>query len=258
MSERFFIEKPSAGEEVAFEEAESQHLAKVMRAGVGDLVVGFDGKGTEYQIELTSVGKKKVVGIVRSQAEVSREAARQLTLAVALPKGDRQRWLVEKCVELGVARLVPLLTKRGVAQPVDKAIERLRRAVIEASKQCQRNHLMVVEPGQTLAEVLTKRPSYQDGCDMDVAEGQTLEEVLTTRPAGSFLLHPSGEAIHHEAITPASDVLALIGPEGGFTDEEVAEAAAHGCQVISLGPRILRVETAALAMATLVTVGAGP
>lgn len=234
MSERFFIEHPPVAAEVAFDEAESQHLAKVMRANTGDIVIGFDGKGTEYQIELTSVGKKKVIGTVRSQAEVSREAARNLTLAVALPKGDRQRWLVEKSVELGVARLVPLLTKRGVAQPVEKAIERLRRAVIEASKQCERNHLMVVE------------------------EGQTLEEVLTTRPAASFLLHPSGEAIHHNAIVPANEVLAIIGPEGGFTDEEVAEAAAHGCQVVSLGPRILRVETAALAMATLVTALPGP
>ena len=229
MSERFFIEHPPTAAEVTFDEAESQHLAKVMRANVGDVVVGFDGKGTEYQIELTSVGKKKVVGAVRSQAEISREAARQLTLAVALPKGDRQRWLVEKCVELGVTRLVPLLTKRGVAQPVEKAIDRLRRAVVEASKQCERNHLMVVD------------------------QGQSLEEVLASRPAASFLLHPSGEAIHHDAILPAREVLALIGPEGGFTDEEVAEAAEHGCQIVSLGPRILRVETAALAMATVVT-----
>lgn len=234
MSERFFIEHPPKAAEVTFDEAESQHLAKVMRANVGDVVVGFDGKGTEYQIELTTVGKKKVVGTVRSQTEVSREASRRLTLAVALPKGDRQRWLVEKCVELGVTRLVPLLTKRGVAQPVEKAIERLRRAVIEASKQCERNHLMVVE------------------------QGQSLEEVFASRPAASYLLHPSGEAIHHDAIVPAKEVLAIIGPEGGFTDEEVAEAAEHGCQIVSLGPRILRVETAALAIATLVTALPGP
>lgn len=234
MSERFFIEHPPTAAEVTFDEAESQHLAKVMRANVGDVVVGFDGRGTEYQIELTSIGKKKVIGAIRRQAEVSREASRQLTLAVALPKGDRQRWLVEKCVELGVARLVPLLTKRGVAQPVEKAIERLRRAVIEASKQCERNRLMKVD------------------------QGQSLEEVLAARPAASFLMHPSGEALHNDSILPAKEVLAIIGPEGGFTDEEVAEAAEHGCQIVSLGPRILRVETAALAMATLVTAVPGP
>lgn len=234
MSERFFIEHLPAATEVTFDEAESQHLAKVMRANVGDVVVGFDGKGTEFQIELTSVNKKRVIGAIKTQSEVSREAARQLTLAVALPKGDRQRWLVEKCVELGVARLVPLLTKRGVAQPVEKAIERLRRAVVEASKQCERNQLMEVDPGQSL------------------------QEVLASRPTASFLLHPSGETIHYEAISPAKDVLGIIGPEGGFTDEEVALAAEHGCQVVNLGPRILRVETAALALATLVTALPGP
>ncbi|GAA4432886.1 RsmE family RNA methyltransferase [Bremerella cremea] len=234
MSERFFLDQPPVAGEVTFDEAESQHLAKVMRANVGDMVVGFDGVGIEYQIELISVGKKKVIGTVRQQEEVSREAARQLTLAVALPKGDRQRWLIEKCVELGVARLIPLLTQRGVAQPVEKAIERLRRAVIEASKQCERNVLM------------------------EVAEGQTLEQVLASQPEVALMLHPSGDAIQPATIAAAGQVLGIIGPEGGFSEEEVAQAAAAGCQVVSLGPRILRVETAALAMASLVTIPPGP
>ncbi|RCS40487.1 16S rRNA (uracil(1498)-N(3))-methyltransferase [Bremerella cremea] len=229
MSERFFLEQPPSGSEVTFAEAESQHLAKVMRAQPGDTVIGFDGTGSEYQIELTTVGKKKVVGTVRHQAEVSREAARKLTLAVALPKGDRQRWLVEKGVELGVSRLIPLLTERGVAQPVEKAIERLRRAVIEASKQCERNHLM------------------------EVGEGQTLDQVLATKPACCLVLHPSGEPLRLETIQNEEEVLAIIGPEGGLSDAEVEKAAAAGCHVVSLGPRILRVETAALAIASLTT-----
>ena len=227
MSDRFFLETPPAEEHVIFDEAESQHLAKVMRAQPGDLVTAFDGTGWEYQIELTSVGKKKVEGTILDKAEVSREPARRLTLAVALPKGDRQRWLVEKAVELGAARLIPLITKRGVAQPVEKAIERLRRAVIEASKQCRRNHLMTVESGQTLAEVLANRPEC------------------------SLLLHPTGESLTAENFRSADEIMALIGPEGGFSDEEVAQAIESGCQVISLGSRILRVETAALAIAAL-------
>ncbi|WP_158264902.1 16S rRNA (uracil(1498)-N(3))-methyltransferase [Blastopirellula marina] len=228
MSDRFFLETPPVEERVIFDEAESQHLAKVMRAQIGDLITAFDGTGWEYQIELTSVGKKKVEGAIRDKAEVSRESSRQLTLAVALPKGDRQRWLVEKAVELGVTRLIPLITKRGVAQPVEKAIERLRRAVIEASKQCRRNHLMVVEAGQTLGQVLANRPAY------------------------SLLLHPTGEPLAANTFEAANEIVALIGPEGGFSDEEVAQAVELGCQVISLGPRILRVETAALAIAALV------
>ncbi|MBI1248431.1 RsmE family RNA methyltransferase [bacterium] len=229
MSERFFLDQPPVDGQVDFDEAESQHLAKVMRANVGDIVTGFDGCGVEYSIELTTVGKKQVCGTVRHQEEISREAARQLTLAVALPKGDRQRWLVEKCVELGVSKLIPLITKRGVAQPVEKAIGRLRRAVIEASKQCERNHLMVVE------------------------QGQTLEQVLADRPEVSLVLHPTGEPLESQSIQAAGKVLAIVGPEGGLTDEEVAQASQAGCQVISLGPRILRVETAALAIATWTT-----
>lgn len=229
MSERFFLEQTPIGDEVTFAEAESQHLAKVMRAQIGDVVVGFDGSGSEYQIELTSVGKKKVIGSVRQKEEVSREAARKLTLAVALPKGDRQRWLVEKGVELGVNRMIPLITERGVAQPVEKAIERLRRAVIEASKQCERNHLMKVE------------------------EGQTLDEVLAAKPSCALVLHPSGEPVNLEVIQKGDEVLALIGPEGGFSDAEIAKAAEAGCHVVSLGKRILRVETAALAIASLTT-----
>ena len=229
MSERFFLDQAPVEGHVTFDEAESQHLAKVMRANPGDLVVGFDGRGIEYQIELTSIGKKQVSGVVRHQEELSREAARQLTLAVALPKGDRQRWLVEKCVELGVYKLIPLVTKRGVAQPVDKAIQRLRRAVIEASKQCERNRLMLVE------------------------EGETLEQVLAERPELSLVMHPTGQPLDTHLIQAAGQVLAIVGPEGGLTDEEVDQAAQAGCQAASLGPRILRVETAALAVATLTT-----
>ncbi len=81
-----------------------------------------------------------------SGAEISREPRVELTLAVALPKGERQKWLVEKLTELGAARLVPLITERGVAQPVEAAMVRLRRAVIEASKQCERNRLMEIAP----------------------------------------------------------------------------------------------------------------
>src|SRR5205823_14535109 len=81
--------------------------------------------------------------------EVSRELSFSLTLAVALPKGERQKWLIEKATELGVTRIVPLVTERGVAQPVESALDRLRRGVIEASKQCGRNRLMEIAQSKT-------------------------------------------------------------------------------------------------------------
>lgn len=236
MPDRFYLETPPAGDQVDFPEAEVQHLAKVMRVQPGDMVGAFDGSGVEYQVRIASVGKKQVRGEIVARAEVSREAAVPLTLAVALPKGERQRWLVEKCVELGVTRLIPLVTERGVAQPVTKAVERLRRTVIEASKQCGRNRLMEVDEGRALAEVLESTPAETRRLVLHPGEAP-LAEVLGYDPPGSG---------------PAP-VLALIGPEGGFTDAEVQQATQTGCRAVSLGPRILRVETAALAIAALIT-----
>jgi len=226
MSERFFLESPPKEDLVEFPEAESSHIARVMRLAPGDQVGAFDGRGNEFKIELVDVNKKRVRGRVIHATALSRESSVVVTLAVALPKGERQRWLIEKCVELGVSKLVPLITKRGVAQPVEKAIERLRRAVIEASKQCGRNHLMQVEQGTTLKELLSQL-SPEDT---------------------NLILHPSGDQTAWQPDATQS-VVGLIGPEGGFSEEEVEQATSAGCLSVSFGPRILRVETAALALA---------
>ena len=167
-----------------------------------------------------------------------------LTLGVALPKGDRQKWLVEKAVELGVARIVPLRTRRGVAQPVEQSLARLRRAVIEASKQCGRNRLLRIDAPQSW-------PDFVAG-----AAGV----------ACRVLAHPGGETVGAAAF-PAHDLsngcdgernphkmaFLAVGPEGGFEDEEAALAVAAGWRAIDLGPRILRVETAAILLAAITT-----
>jgi 16S rRNA (uracil1498-N3)-methyltransferase len=156
--------------------------------------------------------------------------ARPLTLAVALPKGERQKWLVEKLTELGVARLVPLVADRGVAEATPAALERLRRGVIEACKQCGRSLLM------------------------EIGEPATLED-LAARHAECLRLvaHPDGGAVA-DAVADAGrqPICAAVGPEGGFTDDEIARAAGLGFHRVSLGPLILRVETAAIALAARV------
>ena len=147
MSDRFFVETPITGTRAELADAEARHLTGVLRAGVGDAVTLFDGSGAEFASRILRVGKSVVELEVLERQEISRELPLDMTLAVALPKGDRQKWLVEKLVELGVTRLVPLITERGVAQPVDSALARLKRGVIEASKQCGRNKLMeIAEP----------------------------------------------------------------------------------------------------------------
>lgn len=226
MSRRFFIESPlAAGRLASLTGQEAQHLGRVLRAKAGDEVVLFDGRGAEFTAAVRNVARNEVELEVLAQVDVDREASRTIVLAVAMPKGDRQRWLVEKAVELGVQRVIPLSTQRGVAQPTSSAIRRLERAVIEASKQCGRNRLM------------------------EIADPWTLDQLLAGADETAFktIAHPTGDS----DIAPADAAIcwAAIGPEGGFTDEEVQASLDAGWKAVSFGPRILRVETAAIYVA---------
>lgn len=228
MSERFFVEQPITGSSAELVDAEAQHLAKVMRAAVGDEVVLFDGSGAQFTATITRIAKAAVTLDILERHEVNCEPRVELTLAVALPKGERQKWLVEKLTELGAARLVPLLTERGVAQPVDAALARLRRGVIEASKQCGRNRLMEIAPPQSAAEYFA---------------------IPDTSFSGPRLIaEPGGEAL---GTLPAStrQLTCAIGPEGGFTPAEVKAALDNQWRPVTLGTSILRIETAAIAIA---------
>jgi 16S rRNA (uracil1498-N3)-methyltransferase len=150
----------------------------------------------------------------------------RLEVAAPLPKGERAPFLVEKLTELGVTAFTPLETARSVVRPREAKLDRLERHVVEASKQCGRNVLMEVGPLTTWADF--------------VRRGDL--------PARRVLAHPGGAAgLAAEAV----DLAVAVGPEGGFTEEEVADALAAGWRAVALGPRILRVETAALALAVL-------
>jgi len=237
MSDRYFVESPVVSDRAVLVGAEAHHLLHVMRAKVGTRVTLFDGSGWQFDAVVGKAGRSEVELMVSSREEVNRESPIVVTLGVALPKGDRQKWLVEKVVELGVSRLVPLETARGVAQPCENALDRLRRGVIEASKQCGRNRLMEIAEPQAWPAFL----------------------VENANAACRFVAHPASRpagAIHCDPPTllPASidDTALAVGPEGGFTDAEMAIAVAQGWQSVDLGPRILRVETAAVAIAARV------
>jgi 16S rRNA (uracil1498-N3)-methyltransferase len=232
MSERFFVSSPISGGRATLFGTEAHHLSHVLRARPGEKVTLFDGSGDEFSARIESIGRSAVELEILERQSVSREARVRLTLAVALPKGERQRWLVEKAVELGVAKIIPLTTKRGVAQPTASAIERLSRSVIEASKQCGRNRLMEIG-------------APREWTELAVADAE----------ATRLLAHPGGIPLH-EAVAPIAGldqrIVAAIGPEGGFTDEEVNQGVTAGWRLVDLGPRILRVETAAIAIAVFI------
>jgi 16S rRNA (uracil1498-N3)-methyltransferase len=226
---RFFVEKIGDSPVVSVADEEAHHLIHVLRIQVGDSIVVFDGNGPEFDAEVVSIGKKDLSIRLGERRDIDRELNKRVVIAVSLPKGDRQKMLVEKLVELGASELVPLVTQRSVAQPTDSAIARLEKQVIAASKQCGRNRLMKIADAASLSD-------------------------LVSRDAGSglrLICDPSGRKSLKEFSATGDDCLVAIGPEGGFTDDELESARAHGWQVVNLGPRILRVETAAVAAAVL-------
>ncbi len=125
MSERFFSSEPIVAEHVTLDGAEAHHLIHVMRAGAGDSVTLFDDSGAEFTAQIEKAGRSAVELRIIARHVVDRELPFELSVGVALPKGDRQKWLVEKLTELGVTTLIPLETQRGVAQPNAAALGRL-------------------------------------------------------------------------------------------------------------------------------------
>jgi 16S rRNA (uracil1498-N3)-methyltransferase len=232
LSSRFHHPTPITAERATLDGPEAHHLLHVGRAAVGQGVTLFDGGGAEFAAVVEKLGRSTVELRIVERIEADRELPFTLVVGVALPKGDRQKWLVEKLTELGVTTLVPLATERGVAQPTAGALERLRRSVIEASKQCGRNRLMYVA-----------KPHAWGAWVADVPEAEDLRRLIA---------HPNGLPLCGINLTSPQPTRLAIGPEGGFADAEVADAKAAGWQSVALGPRILRVETAAIALAAAI------
>jgi len=229
MADRFYTPEALGIGEFVLTGPEAHHIANVRRFVTGDLVTLFNGDGHDYPAEVLGTGKKAVTLMILRAEPVDRELPFPLVVASALPKGDRADFLIEKLTELGVTRFMPLITTRAVVHPKQSSVEKFRRAVIEASKQCGRNRLMTVDAVQ-------EWPSFLASADL---------------PATRFVLH-TGPDLPGLAGTPGGMVIA-VGPEGGFTPAEVAAALAAGWRAASLGPRVLRVETAALAAAALMS-----
>jgi len=227
MADRYHVEQPLGPGPFLLEGSEAHHLSAVCRVRPGQQVCLFNGDGRQYPARVEAVGKRGVTLEILGVESPERELPFRLEVAVPVPKGDRAQLLVEKLTELGVSRFIPLQTARSVVHPRETKLERLQRHVIEASKQCGRNRLLQIEE-------LTTWPALCARNDL---------------PATRVLGHPGGGPL--PGSLPSGDVLVAVGPEGGFTEEEVALAQAHGWQIVSLGPRILRVETAALALAVL-------
>ena len=217
---------------------QARHALQVRRVNAGDQIVLFDGTGTEYDALIDQIEKKRLWLSINSQRVVPRGIKASITLAVALPKGDRQKVLVEKLVELGVERLIRLKSNRSVAVANEKVVQRLQKQVVEASKQCGRNRLMKIESESTLANLSGMLETDALKLIADPYQGQTILDV-------------SSRCLEEMPV----EVVVAIGPEGGFDDEENTLSQELGFQPVRLGPSILRVETAAIAIAAILGIG---
>ncbi len=232
MSKRFFVKELSSERPVRLDGPEAHHLIHVLRSVVGDTVTLFDGAGCEARAEVTCIKGCAVDLAILELSANSTELEFDLVLAAAVPKGDRFGWLIEKATELGVGRFVPLITSRSVVFPGDGKLDKMRRTIVEASKQCRRTRLMELS-----------------------APVEWSDFVAREFPVSSaWVAHPSSPGLEIPRDLPSNPTVVSVGPEGGFTDAELELATLAGAKLISLGPRMLRIETAALALAAAFTI----
>lgn len=234
MSHRFFIPASYITPPTVTLPADAaRQVRTVLRMRPGQIIVVLDNSGTEFQVELTQVGKAAVRGRIVTQQPARGEPTVQLWLYQAALKTQKFEWVLQKGTELGVVRFVPVITERAVVRDpaaLDKKRERWRHIIREAAEQSARGRLPELSPVVPLAGALAESAA----CDrrlmpwVAASRSDTLQAALT------------GESI--------STIAVFIGPEGGFAPHEAAAAQSAGVQLVSLGPRILRAETAALAV----------
>jgi 16S rRNA (uracil1498-N3)-methyltransferase len=230
---RIFQAKPlTPGGTLELDEQASHHLARVLRANSGDAVTIFNGEGGEYTAEINHIDKKKVTVILGAHHDRDAESPLKLTLAQGISRGEKMDYTIQKAVELGVTQIYPLLTERCNvkldAERRQKRLQHWQSIAISACEQSGRNRVPEVMAPLTLSKWLAAIQA--DKC---------------------FVLAPtSAHKLQEISLKNNGSVVLLIGPEGGLSDSEIAEAMQYHFLPLNLGPRILRTETAAVAALT--------
>jgi 16S rRNA (uracil1498-N3)-methyltransferase len=233
---RFFIDRVDGVTAVVSDAGQLHHIRDVLRLKKNDKVIVCDGEGNEYAGVITSITKKQTAVKVTA-AKAPRPRKIELTIACAIPRGSRMDDVIDQLTQLGVARIIPMETERGVVKPDDAGkesrLKRWRKIAQSAARQSQRSNVPVIEPVTGIADVITRSAAYD----------------LRLIP------HLTGERTSIKDILSANkpkDIIVLIGPEGDFTPEEVALALKAGFVPVSLGDTVLRVATAAAAVAACI------
>ena len=234
---RFYIPPDRMGKyESVISGEDAHHLRSVLKLQPEDLVVVFDGQGREYRARVVTVARRKVRVAMLERVEAHTDSVLDLTLGQGYLKDKKMDQLVRQLTELGVARWVPFFSSRSIPAPGRQRLEgryrRWQKISMESLKQCRRSRAMVISPVVTFQDALRQAAS----CELKIIFWEETGAAALSRQA--------------DRIRPAS-LFMMIGPEGGFDDQEIALARQHGFTVAGMGPRILKAETAALAAATL-------
>jgi 16S rRNA (uracil1498-N3)-methyltransferase len=239
---RFFVERLASNEKIVLITGkELHHLKDVLRLQNGDSVIVFDGKGREFAGSIKTVSKNEARIAIEKQLEALRESPFEIILAQGIAKSEKMEIIIQKATELGVSRIIPFIVSRVVprtaSEQITKKTQRWQSIALEAAKQCGRNVIPKIEEPKTFPEVLkgwdeyTKIIPWEGVPTQSMGTRNNLKDILKMRSSGCIV---------------------LIGPEGGFSDEEVAEAKKAGFMPVTLGPRILRTETAAISIAAII------
>ena len=220
------------------------HIANVLRASKGDELVLCDGAGTDYHVVIDQISKEKIGTVIRDARASATEPPVGITLFQGIPKADKMDYIIQKCVELGVRSIVPVITSRSVvrfgsARDAAAKTARWNRIALEAAKQCDRGIVPEVNGPVKFDEAL------------ELADGYGLKLFPYEEEKEGSLRKVLQE--HRMAMMGSSPGIAVfIGPEGGFDPEEAEKAVKSGFKPVTLGPRILRTETAGIAVAAIV------
>ena len=236
---RFFAESSEVGEkEIRLTGPDVNHIRKVLRMREGEEILVSDGQGKDFHCRIEAIEEEEVTAQILWVLDGNAELASDITLFQGLPKGDKMEFIIQKCVELGVARIVPVNTKRTIVKlDAKKEQARIRRwnGISEsAAKQSGRGRIPEVSGVKSFAEALEDAKKL----NMCLIPYELAKDMAQTREVLS-------------SIKPGMSVGIFIGPEGGFEEEEVEQAAAAGARPITLGRRILRTETAGMAVMSM-------
>lgn len=248
--QRYFVEPEQFGvQDVMITGEDARHIGRVMRSKPGDKLIVSDGVSREVLVEIKTIESHEVTAEILDVLPSSGEPWLQVTVAQSLPKGDKMEVVIQKCTEIGASRFVPFLSARTVVQydrkKEEKRLARWQKIAKEAAEQAHRSKIPGVDGPVKWNELLAAFKEYDLVClCYEKEDGRALREVL--KPMVAEL---DAEQTYNIAV--------VVGPEGGFSEEEVQEAEAAGAKSVGLGRRILRTETAAMAALTCIMYESG-